>query len=52
MHPGHHPFEELDAALMRVAVRPPAGLLAKLESGPRGLLEAAEAIVPEGADSS
>jgi WD40 repeat protein/DNA-binding SARP family transcriptional activator len=47
MHPGRHPFEELDAALMRVAVRPPAGLLARLESGPRGLLDVADAIVPE-----
>ena len=46
MHPGRHPFEELDAALMRIAVRPPAGLLARLESGPRGLLEVVEAIVP------
>ena len=46
MHPGHHPFEELDAALMRVAVDPPAGLLGRLESGPRGLLEVANAIVP------
>ena len=47
MHPGRHPFEELDAALMRVAVRPPAGLLARLESGPRGLLDVADAIVPK-----
>ena len=50
MHPGRHPFEELDAALMRVAVRPPAGLLARLESGPRGLLEVADAIVPKEAE--
>ena len=50
MHPGHHPLEELDAALMRVAVRPPAGLLNRLESGPRGLLEVADAIVPEGTE--
>ena len=50
MLPGHHPLEELDAALMRVAVRPPAGLLARLESGPRGLLEVVDAIVPEGAE--
>jgi len=50
LHPGHHPFEELDAALMRVAVRPPAGLLGRLESGPRGLLELADAIVPEGTE--
>ena len=37
-------------ALMRVAVRPPAGLLGRLESGPRGLLEVADAIVPEGTE--
>ena len=42
MHPGHHPMEELDAALMRVAVDPPAGLLTRIESGPRGLLEVAD----------
>ena len=50
MHPGHHPLEELDAALMRVAVRPPAGLLARLESGPRGLVEVADVVVPEGTE--
>lgn len=50
MHPGHHPMEELDAALLRVAVHPPAGLLSRLESGPRGLLELADAIVPEGTE--
>ncbi len=50
MHPGHHPLEELDAALMRVAVRPPADLLGRLESGPRGLLEVADAIVPDGTE--
>ena len=43
-------MEELDAALLRVAVRPPAGLLGRLESGPRGLLEVADAIVPEGTE--
>jgi DNA-binding SARP family transcriptional activator/WD40 repeat protein len=50
MLPGHHPLEELDAALMRVAIRPPAGLLARLESGPRGLLEVVDAILPEGTE--
>jgi DNA-binding SARP family transcriptional activator/WD40 repeat protein len=50
MHPGHHPMEELDAALLRVAVHPPAGLLGRLESGPRGLLELADALVPEGTE--
>ena len=47
MHPGHHPLEELGDALMRIAVRPPADLLGRLESGPRGLLEVADAILPE-----
>lgn len=50
MHPGRHPMEELEAALLRVAVRPPAGLLGLLEAGPRGLLEAADRIVPDGAE--
>src|SRR6185295_6597601 len=45
MHPGHHPLEELDAALMRIAVHPPAGLLGRLESGPRGLIDMIDAIV-------
>jgi DNA-binding SARP family transcriptional activator len=50
MHPGHHPLEELDAALMRVAVRPPADSLGRLESGPRGLLKVADAILPDGTE--
>jgi DNA-binding SARP family transcriptional activator/WD40 repeat protein len=50
MHPGHHPLEELDAALMRIAVQPPAGLLDRLESGPRGLIDVTDAIVPGGAE--
>jgi DNA-binding SARP family transcriptional activator/WD40 repeat protein len=50
LHPGHHPLEELEAALVRVAVRPPAGLLAQLESGPRGLLNAVDGLLPEGAE--
>jgi DNA-binding SARP family transcriptional activator/WD40 repeat protein len=50
MMPGHHPLEELEAALMRVAIRPPAGLLARLESGPRGLLEVVDAILPQGTE--
>jgi DNA-binding SARP family transcriptional activator/WD40 repeat protein len=50
MHPGHHPFEELDDALMRVAAHPPAGLLSRLESGPRGLVDSVEAIAPHGTE--
>ena len=48
--PGAHPFEELEAALLRVAVEPPAGLLQLLESGPRGLLQAVERVLPDGTE--
>ena len=48
--PGRHPMEELEAALLRVAARPPAGLLQLLESGPRGLLQAVDRVVPEGSE--
>lgn len=48
--PGRHPMEELDAALLRVAARPPPGLLQILESGPRGLLQAVDRVVPEGSE--
>jgi DNA-binding SARP family transcriptional activator/WD40 repeat protein len=47
MVPGRHPLEELEAALLRIAVNPPAGLLHLLESGPRGLLDAVDRVVPE-----
>jgi DNA-binding SARP family transcriptional activator/WD40 repeat protein len=50
MVPGRHPLEELEAALLRVAVNPPAGLLYLLESGPRGLLDAVDRVVPEGTE--
>ncbi|HLB04703.1 MAG TPA: BTAD domain-containing putative transcriptional regulator, partial [Gaiellaceae bacterium] len=50
MVPGRHPMEELEAALLRVAAQPPAGLLGMLESGPRGLLDAADRIVPDGSE--
>jgi len=48
--PGRHPMEELDAALLRVAARPPPGLLQILESGPRGLLQAVDRVIPEGSE--
>jgi WD40 repeat protein/DNA-binding SARP family transcriptional activator len=48
--PGAHPMEELEAALVRVAAQPPPGLLRLLESGPRGLVQAVERIVPDGAE--
>jgi WD40 repeat protein/DNA-binding SARP family transcriptional activator len=48
--PGRHPMEELEDALLRVAREPPPGLLEVLESGPRGLLQAVERVVPEGSE--
>ena len=44
--PGKHPFEELEAALLRVAVNPPESLLSQLKDGPRGLLRAVQRILP------
>jgi WD40 repeat protein/DNA-binding XRE family transcriptional regulator len=46
MMPGAHPFEELEAALLRVAVNPPVSLLTQLKDGPRGLLRAVNRILP------
>jgi WD40 repeat protein/DNA-binding SARP family transcriptional activator len=45
MCPGAHPIDELEAALLRIAVRPVARLRETLGSGSRGLLEAAELLV-------
>ena len=47
MIPGPHPLEELEAALLRVAVQPPAGLLQLLESGARGFLQAVDLTIPD-----
>ena len=38
MVPGTDPFESLEAALLRIAVNPPASLLGQLRDGERGLL--------------
>jgi hypothetical protein len=46
MVPGAHPFEELETALLRVAVNPPASLLAQLQDGERGLLRAVRRTLP------
>jgi len=50
MFPGSYPFEELEAALSRVAVRTPAGMLSEL-SQPNGLLRVSKQILP-GDDST
>jgi WD40 repeat protein/transcriptional regulator with XRE-family HTH domain len=44
--PGPHPFEELEAALLRVAANPPASLLSQLKENERGLLRAVNRILP------
>ncbi|MEL6271709.1 MAG: protein kinase, partial [Chloroflexota bacterium] len=51
MTPGSHPLEELEAALLRVAVNPPASLMEQLERDQRGLVRAAKRILPGGDDS-
>ena len=47
MFPGSHPFEELEAALLRVAVVRPDGLLDELTSDDRGLLRISKQILPD-----
>lgn len=46
MIPGSSPFEELEAALLRVAVEQPPGLIDELTSDGRGLLAAVQRILP------
>jgi WD40 repeat protein/DNA-binding SARP family transcriptional activator len=46
MVPGAHPLEELEAALLRIAVNPPASLLEQLERDEHGLLRAVKRVLP------
>jgi WD40 repeat protein/DNA-binding SARP family transcriptional activator/energy-coupling factor transporter ATP-binding protein EcfA2 len=48
--PGEYPLEELEAALLRVAVNPPASLMEQLKSDERGLCRAVKRVLP--ADAS
>ncbi len=48
LSPGEHPLEELEAALLRVAVNPPASLMEQLASDERGLCRAVKRILPAG----
>ncbi|MCA9913261.1 MAG: protein kinase, partial [Anaerolineae bacterium] len=52
MVPGTRPLEELEAALLRVAINPPDSLLGQLKEDERGLVRAAKRILPQGDDSS
>jgi len=47
MTPGVHPLEELETALLRVAVNPPPSLLAQLQADTRGLLRAVKRVLPD-----
>ena len=47
MFPGTHPFEELEAALLRIAVNPPDSLLNQLQDGHRGVIRAIKRILPD-----
>jgi WD40 repeat protein/DNA-binding XRE family transcriptional regulator len=46
MVPGDRPLEELEAALLRVAVNPPDTLLRQLREDERGLLRAVKRVLP------
>jgi WD40 repeat protein/serine/threonine protein kinase/DNA-binding XRE family transcriptional regulator len=46
MLPGRHPFEELEAALLRVAVAPMPDLLTRLRANEQGLLQVLEQLLP------
>ncbi|MBI5667889.1 MAG: protein kinase [Chloroflexi bacterium] len=46
MTPGAHPLEELEAALLRVAVNPPASLMPQLREDERGLARAVKRALP------
>jgi WD40 repeat protein len=45
--PGAHPFEELEAGLLRVAVNPPDSLMEQLRTDERGLVRAVKRALPE-----
>ncbi len=46
MIPGTHPLEELEAALLRIAVKPPESLIKTLQEDDRGLVRAAKWVLP------
>ncbi len=50
MMPGSHPLEELEAALLRIAVNPPATLLPQLREDERGLVRAVKRVLPAGGE--
>ncbi|MAU01573.1 MAG: hypothetical protein CL608_30920 [Anaerolineaceae bacterium] len=51
MAPGSHPLEELEAALLRVAVHPPPSLLEPLQKDERGLVRVLKRLLPQDRDA-
>ncbi len=47
MVPGIDPMEELEAALLRIAVNPPDSLMSQLSEDERGLLRAVKRVLPD-----
>ena len=45
--PGPHPFREIEAALLGVAVEPPASLMEELERDELGLVRAVDRVLPD-----
>ncbi|HJS27772.1 MAG TPA: extracellular solute-binding protein, partial [Actinomycetota bacterium] len=45
--PGHHPFREIETALLGVAVEPPPSLMEELERDELGLMRAVHRILPD-----
>ncbi|HET6984772.1 MAG TPA: BTAD domain-containing putative transcriptional regulator, partial [Myxococcaceae bacterium] len=46
LFPGEHPIDELETALLRIAVHPVPRLRERLKSGSRGLLEVVDLVAP------
>ena len=46
MTPGKHPLEELETALLKVAINPPSSLLEQLKNDTRGLVRAVKRSLP------
>ncbi len=51
MFPGNNPFEELEAALLRIAINPPDDMLGELMSDENGLTNTVEQLLPPGDDT-
>jgi len=51
MFPGVNPFEELEAALLRIAINPPDDMIEQLMADERGLLNIVDQLLPSDTDT-